>query len=84
MYLADVDACILLSKCMPVPELGDDGNRVETSVLGKRRRNDFERIRICLEAIRFHALERIRVLGEQPRDVDLGRTTTSNERTRGR
>ena len=64
---------------MPVAQLGDDGDRVEPCVLSEGRWNDLKRIRIRLEAIRFHALERVRVLRQQSRDVNLWSTTARNE-----
>ena len=41
---------------MPVAEFGYNGNGVETSVFRQRRWDDFQRVCVCLEAVRFHAL----------------------------
>ena len=63
-YLANVDTSVPLAKCMSVTELGDDRNWVETRILSERCGDDLERVRIRLEAVRFHALESVRVLRE--------------------
>lgn len=42
---------------MPIPKLGDDRNRVKTSIFGESRRYNLERIRVRLETVRFHALQ---------------------------
>ena len=78
-YLADVDACVPLTKCMSVPEFGDDRDGVETSVLRKRRGDNLEGIRVCLETIRLHALEGVSVLREHSRYMDLWCTTTRDQ-----
>lgn len=66
---------------MSVPQLSDHGDGVESGVLGKSGRDDFERLGVGGEAVRLHALERLRVLRKKARDVDLGRTSSSDERT---
>ncbi len=49
---------------MPITELSDYRNWVETSVLRERRRDDLQRIRICLETVCLHTLEGVGVLRE--------------------
>lgn len=76
---SDVDAGGVLAVGVPVAKLGDDRDGIEAGVLGERRRDDLERVGEGLEAVGLHALERLRVLREQTRDVDLGRATSDDE-----
>ena len=64
---------------MSVPQLGDHRDRVQAGVLGEGGGDDFEGLGVGGEAVSLHAGEAGRVLGEQARDVDLGRTATGDE-----
>ena len=79
VYLSDIDTCIPFSQGMSVSELGDYGDGVETCVFGQGCRYYFERISICLEAVGLHAFERLGMLREQTRDVDLWSSPTANQ-----
>jgi len=81
MYLSDVDTRVSFAEGMSVSELSDYGDGVETCVLGQGGRYHFEGIGICLETVCFHAFERLGVLREQTRDVDLRCTSTANQRS---
>lgn len=48
---------------MSVPQLGDHGDGVQSGVLGQSGGDDLERLGEGGEAVGFHALERLRVLG---------------------
>lgn len=61
-HLTNVDASIALAKSVTVAELGDDRDGVEPGILGERRRDDLERVSVCLEAVRLHAGQRLRIL----------------------
>ena len=47
---------------MSVPQFRDDCDWVQARVLREGRRDHLERVGIRLEAVRLHALERLRVL----------------------
>lgn len=70
-HLPDVDSSVLLAQSMPVSQLGNNSDRVQTGVLGERSRDDLERFSKCLETIGLFASQRLAVLGEQARNVDL-------------
>ena len=63
---------------MTIAELGNDGDGVESSVLGECRRDDLERVGIRLEAVRLHASQGLRVLRQHARYVNLWRTTATD------
>lgn len=63
-HLLDVDAGVGVTEGVLVPQLGDDGDGVQTGVLGKSGGDDLERLGECLEAVRLLALERLGVLRE--------------------
>jgi hypothetical protein len=56
---------------MPVSQLGNDSDRVQTGVLGERSRDDLERFSERLETIGLFASQRLAVLGEQARNMNL-------------
>ena len=64
---------------MPVPQLGDDGDGVESSVLGEGGGDDLESLSEGLETVGFHSLEGLTVLSEQTRDVDLRGSSSDDE-----
>ena len=64
---------------MPVSQLGDNGDRVQSGVLGERGRDDFERLSKGLEAVRFLASQSLAILSEQSRDVNLGCTSSRDQ-----
>ncbi len=78
-HLSHIDPRISLPQRMPVPQLGDDRNRVEPRVLGERGRDDLERLGKRLKAVRLLALEGLAVLREHARNVDLGRAAACDE-----
>src|SRR6266851_3184080 len=80
-HLPNVDARITFAKGVTVAELGNDRNGVEPSVLGERRRDDLERVGICLEAVCLHAGQGLRVLRQHARYVDLWCATATDQRT---
>lgn len=57
---------------MSIPQLGDDCNRVQPRIFRQRCRDNLERLCKGLETVRFLAFERLGVLGEETRNVDLG------------
>jgi hypothetical protein len=61
-HFPDVDTGVALAKGVAVAKLGDDGDGVEPSILGERRRDDLECVSVCLEAVRFHAGQRLCIL----------------------
>lgn len=77
----NVNTRIALSHRVSVPEFGDDGDWVQAGVLCESSRDDFKGVGVCLEAICFHAFERLCVLGEHSRDVDLRCATATNQCT---
>jgi hypothetical protein len=77
--LADVDACVPLALRVPVPQLGDNGDRVQPRVLGQRGGDDLERLGERLERVALEALKRLRVGCEEARDMDLGRATAGDD-----
>lgn len=80
-YSSDIDSCVPLAEGMPIPKLSNDGNRVKTSVFSEGRRDDLKRVRVSLETVRFHTLQRMSVGRQEPRNVDLRRSSASNQRT---
>jgi len=70
-YRSDVDSSVSLTEGMPIPKLGNDGNRVKPGILCKGRRDNLKCIRVSLETVRFHALQRMSVVRQQSRNVDL-------------
>ncbi len=61
-HLPDVNASIALAKSVAVAKLGDDCDGVEPGILGERRRDDLERVSVCLEAVCLHACQNLCVL----------------------
>lgn len=78
-HLPNVDSSVLLAQSVPVSQLGDDSDRVQTGVLGERSRDDFERFSKRLKTIGLFASQRLAVLGEQARNVDLGSPTSGDQ-----
>ena len=70
-YRPNVDARITVSESMSIAQLGDDCNGIQTRVFCEGGRNDFQCVCICLEAVRFHAFQRLGVLGKEARNVNL-------------
>lgn len=70
-YSSDVYSRIPLAEGMPIPKLGNDGNWVKASVFGEGRRNDLKCVRVSLETVRFHTLQRMGVVRQEPRNMDL-------------
>ena len=70
-YSSDVYSSVPLAQGMPVPKLGHDRNGVKTGVLSEGRRDNLKCIRVSLETVRFHTLQRMSVVRQQPRNVDL-------------
>lgn len=64
---------------MPVSQLGNDRNRVQSSILSKGGRDDLERLSKGLETVRFLASQSLTVLGKQSRNVDFGSTATGDQ-----
>jgi len=64
---------------VPVPQLGDDGDRVESSVLGEGGGDDFQSLSEGLETVGFHSFEGLTVLSEETGDVDLGGSSSDDE-----
>jgi hypothetical protein len=64
---------------MSVPQLGDDRDGVQPGIFCEGCRDDLERFGKGLEAVGFHALEGLAVLGEKARDVDLGGAAADDE-----
>lgn len=83
-YLPDIDTSSLLSLCMPIPELGHDADRIQTSVLGQRGWDDLHGLGVCSEAVSLHAAQAVAVLGHAVRDLDLGCSSTGNQSPVGR
>ena len=79
-HLPNVDAGIALPKSVTVAKLGDDRDGVEPGILRERRRDDLERVSVCLEAVRLHASQRLRILRQHAGYVDLRCATSTNQR----
>ena len=79
-YLSNVDARIAFAEGVTIAELGDNRDGVEPSILGECRRDDLERVGVRLEAVRLHASQGLGVLRQHARDVDLWRTTATDQR----
>jgi hypothetical protein len=77
--LANVDACILLSLRVTVPQLGYDGDGVEAGVLSQRSGDNLERLGVGLETVRFHPDKRLSILCQKSRDVNFWGTASSNQ-----
>ena len=71
-YSPDVNSRVPLAEGVPISKLSDDGNRVETGVFSEGRWNNLERVCIRLETVRFHALQRMSIVRQESRNVDLG------------
>lgn len=78
-HLPNVDSSVLLAQSMPVSQLGNDSDRVQTGVLSERSRDDLERFSKRLETIGLFASQRLAVLGEQARNVDLGSPASGDQ-----
>lgn len=59
-----IDPCILFAKRMSVSQLRNDRNWVQSRVLRECRGDDLKRVGVRLEAIRFHTLECLCMVGE--------------------
>ena len=65
-YSSDVNTRVLLAKSMPISKFSDDGNRIKTSIFSESRRYDLKRICVRLETVRFHTLQRMSVICQEP------------------
>jgi hypothetical protein len=61
-----------------VAKLGNDRDGIESGILSERRRDDLERVSVCLEAVCLHASQRLRILRQHARYVDLRGATSTN------
>jgi len=77
--LANVDSSISITQCMPVPQFSHDRDGVQTRIFGKCCRDDLESVGVSLEAVCFHAVQGLRVLGEESGYVDFGSASTTNQ-----
>ncbi len=77
--LPDVDASVLFTGGVPVPELRDDGDGVQPGVLGQGGRDDLQALRKGAKAKRLHASLRLGQLKEVPGHLDLGSAATRDQ-----
>ena len=75
-YLSDIDASCLLPLCMPVPELCDHADGVESSVLSQGGWDDLHGLSKRLEAVSLHAGQSTAVLIHAMGHLNLWGTTT--------
>jgi hypothetical protein len=78
-YLLDVDTGVLVTQRVLVSQLSNNGDRVQTSVLGERGRDDLQRLGEGLETVGLFTLEGLSVLCQQSGDVDLRCASSSDE-----
>jgi len=57
--LANIDTCVPFTQGMPIPQFRDNRNGIQTRVSGQSRRNHFQCICVCLEAVRLHNFSRV-------------------------
>lgn len=70
-----------LTESVSVSQFRDNRNRVQARILCQSRRDDLERLGECLETVRLFTLQRLRVLREHTRQVDLWRAASDNQRS---
>lgn len=65
---------------MTITKFGDDRDRVKPGILGERCRDDLERVCVRLEAVCLHASQRLCVLRQHARYVDLWCAASTDQR----